>query len=102
MDAWIFRLRCAAFAAGMALLAGHPAHAQARLTRATVQAVVGRYADARRDCAQLAHVAAPLIVAGCDATPASLSGDAAGAYERLHGALDRSAKDAGITEWALT
>ena len=53
----------------------NPRAAQARLTRATVLTVVGRYADARADCVELAAVAAPLVVAGCRAPPASLSGE---------------------------
>src|SRR6476659_3468090 len=45
------------------LLDAHPALAQARLTRATVLGVVGRYADARRDCARLAGHASAMVVA---------------------------------------
>src|SRR5215472_10388586 len=55
------------------LLAAHPALAQARLTRATVLGVRGRYADARRDCEQLNGLVEPVVVTGCEATPASLS-----------------------------
>ena len=84
------------------LLAAHPTDAQARLTRATVLGVVGRYADARRDCAQLAGHASPLAIAGCDATPASLSGDADAAFDTLSRALANPREDAGIREWALT
>ena len=84
------------------LLDVHPALAQARLTRATVLGVVGRYADARRDCARLAGHASAMVVAGCDATPASLSGDAAIAYDALTGTLANPRERAGVREWALT
>ncbi len=84
------------------LLAAHPRLPQARLTRATVLGVVGRYADARRDCAQLAGRVSALVVAGCNAAPASLSGDAVAAYDALVRALANPGEDAGIREWALT
>jgi tetratricopeptide (TPR) repeat protein len=84
------------------LLASRPAAAQARLTRATVLGVVGRYADARRDCARLAGHASPLVVAGCDAVPASLSGDAQSAYDALQATLQRAVDDVPILEWAHT
>jgi predicted Zn-dependent protease len=84
------------------LLATRPAAAQARLTRAVVLTVVGRYADARADCAALARVASPLVAAACDATPASLSGAAAAAYATLMAAPLRASDDAAVREWALT
>ena len=84
------------------LLAARPTDAQARLTRADVLTAVGRYADARADCAVLARFASPLVVAACDATPASLSGAAATAYETLVAAPLRASDDAAVREWALT
>lgn len=84
------------------LLARHPAAVQARLTRATVRSVVGRYADARADCTQLAGRVAALVVAGCDATPASLTGHADAAYGALVRGLAEAGGDAGVREWALT
>ena len=84
------------------LLAVQPSLPQARLTRATVLAVVGRYADARRDCAQLSGRASPMVIAGCDATPASLSGTAAAAYAALTRALTEPGGDPGVREWAST
>lgn len=85
-----------------ALLAAHPTLAQARLTRATVLGVVGRYADARRDCASLAGRVASIVVIGCEAAPASLSGEAGPAYEALIHALAYRGGDPGVREWALT
>jgi predicted Zn-dependent protease len=84
------------------LLSAQPTLAQARLTRATVLAVVGRYADARRDCAALAAHASPMVVAACDATPASLSGDAQRGYDALVATLERSRDAAAVRAWALT
>lgn len=84
------------------LLKRNPAHGQARLTRATVLTVQGRYADAKRDCAALVGHALPLIVAACSAAPSSLSGDAGSAYSSLTAELSRPAQDAGVREWAET
>jgi len=84
------------------LLRANPRAAQARLTRATVLTVVGRYAEARVDCQQLAAVAAPLVVAGCLAPAASLSGEAERAYADLLAVLERPGTDAGAVEWVLT
>ena len=84
------------------LLKANPRAAQARLTRATVLTVVGRYAEARADCSELATVAAPLIVAGCMAPAASLAGEAQRAYADLMHALQRPGTDAGAVEWVLT
>ena len=85
-----------------ALLAAHPGMAQARLTRSTVLTVLARYDDARRDCAQLVGKASPLVVIGCEATPASLSGRAATAYDALMRALAYADGNAAAREWALT
>jgi Tfp pilus assembly protein PilF len=84
------------------LLDLHPTMAQARLTRATVSSVVGRYQDARRDCAALAGLATPLAIAGCDAVPASLSGHADTAYRALDAALADPRASESVREWAQT
>lgn len=84
------------------LLIANPRAAQARLIRATVLTVLGRFAEAQSDCRQLASVAHPLVVAGCLAPPTSLSGEAAGAYAGLIQALERPGTDPGVIEWALT
>jgi Tfp pilus assembly protein PilF len=81
------------------LLGLHPTMAQARLTRATVSSVVGRYQDARRDCAALAGLATPLAIAGCDAVPASLSGHADTAYRALDAALADPRASESVREW---
>ena len=84
------------------LLIANPRAAQARLTRATVLTVVGRFAEAQSDCRQLASEAPPLVVAGCVAPPTSLSGEAERAYAGLLQALERPGTDPGTIEWALT
>jgi predicted Zn-dependent protease len=84
------------------LLVAQPASAQARLTRATVLGVEGRYAEARRDCAALSGRVQPLVFLGCDAVPASLSGGAADAYAALVAELDTGRASPEMREWALT
>ena len=85
------------------LIATHPSDGQALLTRATVLTVQGKYRAARADCSRIAALAAPLVVAACDAAPASLSGEAAQAYRSLLTALSNAAdSDAVLREWALT
>src|SRR5205823_4730489 len=82
--------------------ASTPADAQARLTRATVLTVIGHYDRARSDCAQLSAAASPLVVAACDAAPASQSGDSDGAYRNLTRALEHAEDAAAVREWAET
>ena len=84
------------------LLAAQPAYPQARLTRATVLGVQGRYADARRDCDALHGHVPSIVVVGCAAAPASLSGDAAHAYGALEDALATGQGSPDVREWALT
>ena len=84
------------------LLAAQPSLAQGRLTRATVHSVIGRYADARRDCATLVGRVAAIVVAACDAAPASLSGHGAAAYETLRQTLADAGGNAEVRAWAST
>ena len=85
------------------ILAARPADAQARLTRATVLTVQGRYAEARRDCEALAGRALELVRTACVAGPASLSGAAADAYRALSDALDRGAGlNPALLAWGQT
>jgi tetratricopeptide (TPR) repeat protein len=79
-----------------------PNDGQALLTRATVLTVQGRYADARADCARVARLAVPLVAVACDASSASLSGEAASAYAALESALAHSRVNADVVEWAET
>jgi len=75
---------------------------QALLTRATVLTVQARYAEARADCARLARRTTPLVVATCDAGPASLSGNADAAYRTLVELTARPGDDPGVRAWSLT
>ena len=85
------------------IVAARPADGQALLTRATVLTVLGRYAEATRDCARLASIANELVAATCSAGPASLSGAAAEADRTLMRALSRSSTaDPGLRAWAYT
>jgi tetratricopeptide (TPR) repeat protein len=75
---------------------------QALLTRATILTVLGRYADAQRDCTKLLRLASGLVTTTCLAGASSLNGDAAGAYRGLVQALARASDAAGTRAWALT
>ncbi len=84
-------------------LARNPRQAQARLTRATVYRVLGRYAEARRDCLQLLRVASELVTATCAAEVSSLTGQLNGAFALLRQTLERYS-DGPPEErlWAMT
>ena len=84
------------------LLETAPTDGQARLTRATVYTVRGQYAKARDDCAKLARLASPLVVAACLAGPTSLAGDVDGAYRGLAAVLARPGEASGVRAWAET
>lgn len=85
------------------LIARNPVDGQALLTRATVLTVQGKYVEARADCARLARLTLPIVVATCMASPMSLSGDAEGGYRALMAALAQVPNaDPRVREWALT
>ncbi|MEP7207983.1 MAG: hypothetical protein ABI920_13675 [Casimicrobiaceae bacterium] len=84
------------------VLKQEPGNAQARLTRASVLTVIGRYADASADCAALARVAPELVVTACNAQPRSVNGEAGDAYAALATALQRPGNPPELVEWALT
>ena len=84
------------------LLAADPMSAQARLTRATVLTVQGRYAEARRDCDALNGRVPAIVFVGCDSAPASLSGEADVAYRALGDALEQGRASADLREWGST
>ncbi len=66
-----------------AVLARHPKHAQARLTKAVVLQVRGEFNGAERECRALARVAEPVVTATCLAAVQSLNGELKSSYERL-------------------
>lgn len=84
------------------LLAREPRHAQAWLTRATIQQVRGEYASAEASCLRLAGLADPAIVATCRLEARSLSGHAGDAYRELNATLDRMPAAAASTPWIRT
>src|SRR5437868_2825474 len=84
------------------LIAIAPSDAQGRLTRATVLTVIGQYDRARRDCISLTTLVSPLVLAACDAAPASLSGDAESAYHNLAQSLERPREAPALREWGET
>jgi uncharacterized protein (TIGR02996 family) len=67
-----------------------PDDPQAWLTRSVVLGVRGRYDEARQSCAPLAGRTTPLVIAVCTASLDAVTGDAAGAYERLSAVARRS------------
>lgn len=95
-----------AFAAALAdldrLLAVEPGHPQARLTRASVLAVRGRYAEAKADCAALAGRTSELVVATCTATAEHAAGSDAATYRRLAASLAQARGDGALRGWAET
>jgi predicted Zn-dependent protease len=87
------------------LIAARPTDIQALLTRSTISSVQGRYAQARADCTRIAGAVPLLVAAACDAAPASLSGEAGPAYQRLVAAIEplgAAPANAGLVEWGRT
>jgi tetratricopeptide (TPR) repeat protein len=77
--------------------------AQAWLTRATVQQVMGDFAGAGASCRQLAGRAHALVAQACLAGVGSLSGAARPSYQSLLKAYASAAKrEPGVDEWVLT
>lgn len=86
-----------------AVLAINPRNAQAHLTRATVLAVQGRFADARVACGALERLAAELIWRACADGIGGLTGDLEASRARLQAALMRDGTaDPGMRAWILT
>jgi hypothetical protein len=86
-----------------AVIANDPQHLQARLTRAVIHSVQGRYELARRDCGALLG-AGPLLTVSCIANAASLGGSAEATWRALDSALGLQAADTddALQLWALT
>jgi hypothetical protein len=78
-------------------------NAQAWLTRATVQMVIGDFAAARGSCMRLYSRAPELIVQTCLSNVGSLNGDAKHSYASLKAALARHAdEDRDVRGWVQT
>jgi tetratricopeptide (TPR) repeat protein len=85
------------------VLQGNPWNAQARLTRATVLQVQGRYAAARDDCFALRRVSSELIATACLTGIAGVTGHLRESLEQLSLALERNSDvDPSIRGWVLT
>ena len=84
------------------VLRREPRNAQARLTRATVLTVQGRYAQARSDCEALPGAAPQVYATLCSAAIDSLTGKADEALRALDAAMSARGVDAGARAWGQT
>jgi len=85
-----------------AVLVVAPRNMQARLTRATVLGVQGRFEEAARECARLEGNVAELVFRACADNIGGLTGQLRASEARLRDALDRSSGiDAGTRAWVL-
>jgi tetratricopeptide (TPR) repeat protein len=86
-----------------AVLQRQPDHGQALVTRATVLLVVGRHAEARRDCMQLWRRGGPVTASLCLASVAAASGQPAAAARLAQRALDDAPEsDLAAQGWGRT
>ncbi|MEO6080939.1 MAG: hypothetical protein ABIQ86_14390 [Steroidobacteraceae bacterium] len=86
-----------------AALAQSPGNAQALLTRATILTVIGRHAEAQRDCAALLRSAGEVTSTLCQGGVASVTGRLTQAASLAARALDGvPAGDQVSRQWALT
>jgi Tfp pilus assembly protein PilF len=83
-------------------LASDPSDAQSWITRATVLSVRGQYDQAKASCAHLQTLAGALVNSVCADSIASLTGDAKGAYQRLHARVEDSRASPAERSWALS
>ena len=80
----------------------NPSDAQAWLTRATVQQVLGRFDDARRSCGHLVQSAGPLIALTCLSSVNSLNGKLTASYQALSGIYKDDVRlPASLRAWTL-
>lgn len=85
------------------VLQSNPWNAQARLTRATVLQVQGRYPAARSDCVALQRLTQALVATTCLAGVGSVSGHLHESYDQLRRALEQNPEaDPTIRRWVLT
>ncbi len=86
-----------------AVLKHDSGNAQAWLTRATVQQVIGDYAAAKASCMRLAMRAPSLVTQTCLANVASVNGDGRASYARLKATLERQPDiDPNLRSWVET
>ena len=85
------------------VLKANPGDAQARLTRATVLQVQGRYPAALDDCVVLRHLVREIVAASCLTSIGSVTGHLQESYARLQLALEQHPEaDPAIRSWVLT
>jgi tetratricopeptide (TPR) repeat protein len=85
------------------VLKSRPDDAQARLTRATVLQVQGRYPAALEDCSVLRRLAQELVATTCLTSIGSVTGHLQESYEQLRLALELNPEaDPSIRSWVLT
>jgi tetratricopeptide (TPR) repeat protein len=82
------------------LVASEPNDPQPRLTRAVVLVVLGRYADANRDCDALRSSGGPLVFAVCFAGAHGMTKEATAARDGLAAELARRRTHGGERAWA--
>ncbi|MEH6434223.1 tetratricopeptide repeat protein [Massilia sp. DD77] len=77
-----------------------PDNAQAWLTRAAIETVRADYPAARRSCARLAALAAPLVAAGCAANVGAVTGQLLASERLLAGLFARDGgSDPAVDGW---
>lgn len=79
------------------------ANGQAWLTRATIQQVQGKYAEALQSCEQLYALTSELVTLTCSLNVRNLNGRAKDSYQELKVALEQTPDtDPNIQIWVLT
>jgi tetratricopeptide (TPR) repeat protein len=78
-------------------------HAQAWLTKATIELVMGNYSAAKSSCLRLQGLTTPSIATACFCSVASLNGDAGKSYLTLQQVYNSAPEiDIGLRSWLLT
>jgi Tfp pilus assembly protein PilF len=85
------------------VLASNPRNTQARLTRATVLQVQGRYDAAREECLALQSLTHELVGTACLTNVNAATGKLRESYEQLRAVLNRQRYvQQGVRSWVLT
>jgi tetratricopeptide (TPR) repeat protein len=82
------------------VMAIDPLNAQALLSRANIQIVKGRFAEASADCLKLAQARRGDLAILCDTTARALTSEAPQAYARLDGLVSIGAMDPALDGYA--
>lgn len=84
------------------LIARRPSDGQAHLTLAVVATVIGDYVAARRECAAVATLSAPIIAMTCNAQIDGVTGKVTTGRASLERALADPQLDPALRDWAVT